>query len=88
MQRALQDPLSETEKERHCVAEAKERGRRRRESQALLLKRTWADVFKALHCRVLGLQLPAGLMGALALNLFVSPGCATSHRGGGPTICS
>lgn len=72
-------PLSETEKGRR-VAEVKEGGRRR-ESQAPLLKQTWADVFRAPHSRILGPQLPAGLMGALTRNLSAGPGCAASLRG-------
>lgn len=72
-------PLSETEKGRR-VAEVKERGRRR-ESQAPLLKQTWADVFRAPHSRILGPQLPAGLMEALTRNLSAGPGCAASLRG-------
>lgn len=82
MQRALQDPLSETESERHCVAEVKERGRRRRECQALPLKRTRAGVSKAPHSRDLGSQLPAGLTGALVLNFFAGPGWAALLGGG------
>lgn len=81
MQRALRDPLSEMEKEQHCVAEVRERGRRM-ESQAPLLKQTWADVIKAPCSRGLGPQLPIGLMGDLALNLFAGPGCAVFPRGG------
>lgn len=81
MQRALQDPLLETEKERHCVAEEKERGRWR-ESQDPFLKQTWADVCKAPCGGGLGPQLPAGLVGTPALNRFAGPGCAASPGAG------
>lgn len=80
MQRALQDPLLETEKERHCVAE-EERGRWR-ESQDPFLKQTWHDAFKARCDGDLGPQLPVVLVGAPALNLFAGPGCAASPRAG------
>lgn len=60
------------------------RGRRgRRESQTPLLKWTCADVFKAPHGRDVGSQLPAGLIGDLALNLLPWICCCSAASLGG-----